>query len=518
MKIPPRPSSQAHQRTSMPPRLSLQIGCTGLLGLWFVLADENGMRMLDTVHLELATATAAACLVAFAACLVASMYRLLVSHTGSLPIVLRSACFVIALISLSIAWTCDAVLLAIAGGAVAGICLAAAFEAILNQIAKAKSLSESIRLLAPCVLTVAVVRAIGLVIGSPLVWPLSIPLFFCACVIPTLPWQATMSQTSPQATSQGNATDNGVRPSAGSNGRSERLGIHGVLLGACLICAYIDGCFAIAVLKGSPIFIDTGHVAEWGYLVGMALAALVALLAARRPPTRTLILTMIVPVACIMVLMASQFFAFVHTTAVTIVMSMICGFVWSALNLLLLACVGGIDGQARQAAILSYGSAQAGTFLAAMVIWQIVGDELAQATCLACMAAYLASVAIYVLVRRSTFEAGTPAPTAQSEYLEARCRAIVDAYDLSSREAEVLSLLARGHSVPAIAEKLAISTNTAKTHASRIYKKMGIHTREELYEAIHKPMDTMDGRGTDLRQDAHNPPCLDGSEAQQGRA
>ena len=47
---------------------------------------------------------------------------------------------------------------------------------------------------------------------------------------------------------------------------------------------------------------------------------------------------------------------------------------------------------------------------------------------------------------------------------------------------------------------------------------MGIHTREELYEAIHKPMGAMDGRGTDLRQDAHNPPCLDGSEAQQGRA
>lgn len=127
MKILPHSHLDAHRHEGEPPHLRLQISCTGLIGLWFALADENGMRELGAAHLELATATAAACLVAFAASLVASMYRLLVGRRGFLPIAIRVACFVVAIASLSIAWACDAVLLAIAGGAIAGVCLAAAF-------------------------------------------------------------------------------------------------------------------------------------------------------------------------------------------------------------------------------------------------------------------------------------------------------------------------------------------------------------------------------------------------------
>ena len=53
-------------------------------------------------------------------------------------------------------------------------------------------------------------------------------------------------------------------------------------------------------------------------------------------------------------------------------------------------------------------------------------------------------------------------------------------YGLSSREAEVMELIVRGNTGPAIAEMLFISENTMRTHSKRIYAKMGAHKKQEL--------------------------------------
>ena len=53
-------------------------------------------------------------------------------------------------------------------------------------------------------------------------------------------------------------------------------------------------------------------------------------------------------------------------------------------------------------------------------------------------------------------------------------------YGLSSREAEVMELIVRGNTGPAIAEMLFISENTMRTHSKRIYAKMGVHKKQEL--------------------------------------
>jgi DNA-binding CsgD family transcriptional regulator len=55
---------------------------------------------------------------------------------------------------------------------------------------------------------------------------------------------------------------------------------------------------------------------------------------------------------------------------------------------------------------------------------------------------------------------------------------------LSPRETEVLVLLARGHSYVRIAETLFLSENTVKTHVHHIYSKLGIRSREELFELM----------------------------------
>ncbi len=52
-------------------------------------------------------------------------------------------------------------------------------------------------------------------------------------------------------------------------------------------------------------------------------------------------------------------------------------------------------------------------------------------------------------------------------------------HQLSPREEEVLSLMAKGMSDEAIAEALTISEGTVKNHVSTLYSKLGVHTRAE---------------------------------------
>lgn len=53
---------------------------------------------------------------------------------------------------------------------------------------------------------------------------------------------------------------------------------------------------------------------------------------------------------------------------------------------------------------------------------------------------------------------------------------------LSKREAQVLAALARGFTSPEIARQLELSTKTVETYRSRIYEKLGLKSRAELFE------------------------------------
>ena len=57
---------------------------------------------------------------------------------------------------------------------------------------------------------------------------------------------------------------------------------------------------------------------------------------------------------------------------------------------------------------------------------------------------------------------------------------------LSSREQEVLELLAAGYNAVSIAEKLQVSYNTGRTHVRNVYKKLGVHSHAELLDACEK--------------------------------
>lgn len=66
----------------------------------------------------------------------------------------------------------------------------------------------------------------------------------------------------------------------------------------------------------------------------------------------------------------------------------------------------------------------------------------------------------------------------------ARCEGIADRYMLSRRETEVMFLLAKGHNAAFIQDKLCISKSTAKTHINHIYRKLDIHTQQELLNMV----------------------------------
>ena len=57
-------------------------------------------------------------------------------------------------------------------------------------------------------------------------------------------------------------------------------------------------------------------------------------------------------------------------------------------------------------------------------------------------------------------------------------------YKLTEREFEVLKLLLKGKTATTIAESLVVAPGTAKAHISKIYRKLGIHTKGELFNMI----------------------------------
>ena len=60
------------------------------------------------------------------------------------------------------------------------------------------------------------------------------------------------------------------------------------------------------------------------------------------------------------------------------------------------------------------------------------------------------------------------------------------AYGLTERESEVLALLAAGHGRARVAQALGISENTLGTHIQQLYRKLGVHSRQELLDKLNE--------------------------------
>lgn len=67
-----------------------------------------------------------------------------------------------------------------------------------------------------------------------------------------------------------------------------------------------------------------------------------------------------------------------------------------------------------------------------------------------------------------------------------KCELVANRYLLSRRETEVLFFLAKGHNATSIQEQLYISEGTTKTHIRHIYRKLDIHSQQELIQIVER--------------------------------
>ena len=77
-------------------------------------------------------------------------------------------------------------------------------------------------------------------------------------------------------------------------------------------------------------------------------------------------------------------------------------------------------------------------------------------------------------------------PASFDGFFDAAIAQMREDFDLSPREAEVLSLMARGRTGPYISDALFISQNTTKKHIQHIYRKLDIHSNQEAIDLVER--------------------------------
>lgn len=85
---------------------------------------------------------------------------------------------------------------------------------------------------------------------------------------------------------------------------------------------------------------------------------------------------------------------------------------------------------------------------------------------------------------KSPSSSGSIWPTEKRGRFKRKCEATANRYLLSARETEVLFFLAKGHNATSIQEQLYISEGTTKTHIRHIYRKLDVHSQQELIQIV----------------------------------
>jgi DNA-binding CsgD family transcriptional regulator len=112
--------------------------------------------------------------------------------------------------------------------------------------------------------------------------------------------------------------------------------------------------------------------------------------------------------------------------------------------------------------------------------------------------AMVSALAIFVILLISLFALGNrPAdtgwgflkPIEEAVYanpFERSCIQTARSYNLSPRETEVFFLLVKGRNRSYISEELVVSDETVKTHIKNIYRKAGVHSKQEMLDLVEQ--------------------------------
>ena len=67
-----------------------------------------------------------------------------------------------------------------------------------------------------------------------------------------------------------------------------------------------------------------------------------------------------------------------------------------------------------------------------------------------------------------------------------RCEHVAQTYGLTKKEAEVMVLVAKGRTAQRVQEIMGISAGTVNTHLSHIYRKLGVHSKQEMLDKLEE--------------------------------
>ncbi len=85
--------------------------------------------------------------------------------------------------------------------------------------------------------------------------------------------------------------------------------------------------------------------------------------------------------------------------------------------------------------------------------------------------------------------ASSPATPVQAvDVRAAACNSIAQESGLTERERDVLELVSMGYTVQRIAEERGVSQNTVRTHTKGLYRKLDIHSKQEVIELVNARM------------------------------
>lgn len=124
----------------------------------------------------------------------------------------------------------------------------------------------------------------------------------------------------------------------------------------------------------------------------------------------------------------------------------------------------------------------------AVFLCRVLLDMLGDASCLVFVGVLVLLVGLFSGVSVG-FGARSADQRTYEELWAAGVTAVAREGGLSARETEVFSLAARGYDSRAIQARLVISPSTVSTHLQSIYKKLDLHSRQDLIQVVEESLD-----------------------------
>ena len=100
--------------------------------------------------------------------------------------------------------------------------------------------------------------------------------------------------------------------------------------------------------------------------------------------------------------------------------------------------------------------------------------------------AYLKALTELEPTKTERLETETPEQNDAESIHELAMERIAAQYGLTERERETASYIAKGYTTRRVAEELVVATSTVQSHSKSIYRKMGIHRKDELIQIVNE--------------------------------